>query len=63
MSLLNTLCPHFNKEGRVFLERGKCPSYTPFASTSEKKGSVDKRGGEAPSLKFFPPLLLKERGK
>jgi len=24
--------------------------------------SVSKRGGEAPSLKFFPPLLLKERG-
>jgi len=23
---------------------------------------VNKRGGEAPSLKFFPPLLEKERG-
>jgi hypothetical protein len=26
------------------------------------RGSVNKRGGFAPSLKFFPPLLLKERG-
>jgi hypothetical protein len=26
------------------------------------RGSVNKRGGKAPSLKFFPPLLLKERG-
>jgi hypothetical protein len=28
----------------------------------ERRGSVNKRGGEAPSLKFFPPLLVKERG-
>jgi len=27
-----------------------------------RRGSVDKRGGFAPSLKFFPPLLDKERG-
>jgi len=26
------------------------------------RGSVNKRGGFAPSLQFFPPLLLKERG-
>jgi len=26
------------------------------------RGSVNKRGGEAPSLKLLPPLLLKERG-
>jgi len=26
------------------------------------RGSVNRRGGEAPSLKFFPPLFLKERG-
>jgi len=25
-------------------------------------GNVGKRGGEAPSLKSLPPLLLKERG-
>jgi len=27
------------------------------------RGSVNKRGGFAPSLKFFPPLLEKERGR
>jgi len=27
-----------------------------------KRGSVNKREGFAPSLKLFPPLLLKERG-
>jgi hypothetical protein len=26
------------------------------------RGSVNKRGGEAPSLKLFPPLLFEERG-
>jgi hypothetical protein len=33
-----------------------------FTSLNFIKGSVNKRGGEAPSLKIFPPLLLKERG-
>jgi hypothetical protein len=27
-----------------------------------REGGVEKRGGETPSLKTLPPLLLKERG-
>jgi hypothetical protein len=38
------------------------PLVLPSLLLQRRKESVNKRGGFAPSLKFFPPLLLKERG-
>jgi len=56
--------PSKGEGGRIIIRGTSSLLNTHFASLYFIRGreSINKRGGFAPSLKFFPPLLEKERG-